>query len=190
MDPIAIYLEMDGMLADFDRGSRQVTDDDALLTRPSTQLGKRLNGTSQEVWRLLESHPDFYLDLPLVPGATQLYEVLRAYRPLILTTAPKPPGADYARQFRNVAAKKRAWCRKHFPWIPYQDFICTTSSEKLKYLGYRLGRVQLLIDPDARNCARWKEDGGVAIQHTDVETTISEFHRLLRCLGLARASAA
>lgn len=56
--------------------------------------------------------------------------------------------------------------------IDDEHFICTTSSRKYQYMHRKKSEFQILIDDRADNCEAWREAGGIAIQHTDVDDTI------------------
>src|SRR5690606_2506973 len=99
--------------------------------------------------------PDYFLKLPLLPGALELFETVRPFRPVILTASPIFDGED-SEAFRNAAAKKREWCRRHLGITDEHDFVCTVSWKKHSFVGYRPASVQLLIDDRERNCAEWE----------------------------------
>ena len=76
-----LYLDCDGVLADFDRGATQ------LLGMPPRQFEKRRGIAA--FWRELARHPDFYGSLPLMPDAMELFDAVRHLDPVILTGLPR-----------------------------------------------------------------------------------------------------
>ncbi len=76
-----LFLDCDGVLADFDRGALKV------LGMPPRQFEAR-HGLS-EFWRRLAAAPDFYGNLPLLPDAMELYSAVRQLGPVILTGCPR-----------------------------------------------------------------------------------------------------
>src|SRR3546814_1150491 len=64
-----LYLDCDGVLADFDRGAT------ALLGMPPRAYEQR-HGIAA-FWRELARHPDFYGTLPLMPDAKELFAAVR-----------------------------------------------------------------------------------------------------------------
>lgn len=89
---------------------------------------------------------------------------------MILTASPIFDGED-SEAFRNAAAKKREWCRRHLGITDEHDFVCTVSWKKHNFVGYRPASVQLLIDDREKNCAEWERAGGVALRYTTWEET-------------------
>ena len=93
-----LYLDYDGVLADFDRGAS------ALLGMPPRIYEKRKRlGT---FWRELARHPHFYGSLPLMPDAMLLFQAVRHLNPIILTGVPRGQWAT---------PQKIRWAGEHFP---------------------------------------------------------------------------
>src|SRR3546814_5470166 len=93
-----LYLDCDGVLADFDRGATE------LLGMPPRAYEKR-HGIAA-FWRELARHPDFYGTLPLMPDAKELFAAVRHLIPVILTGLPRGAWA---------APQKIRWAARHFP---------------------------------------------------------------------------
>lgn len=137
-----LYLDLDGVMADFDRAfpavfgldHRDMADDD--------------------MWLHINGHPTFFRDLPPMAGAIEFFRAIEPFSPVILTACPK---SNYA----HVAAQKRAWIREHL----------SRSCWVLPVLGGRHKPLfmhtpgDILIDDFGKNCTAWAEAGGVAIKH-------------------------
>ena len=93
-----LYLDCDGVLADFDKGATGV------LGLPPRAYEKR-HGLGR-FWQKLASAPDFYFGLPLLPDATVLFDAVRHLHPVILTELPRGNWA---------ADQKVRWAAQHFP---------------------------------------------------------------------------
>lgn len=93
-----LYLDCDGVLADFDRGATE------LLGMPPRAFQRRRGAGA--FWRELARHPDFYGTLPLLPDAMILFEAVRHLDPVILTGLPLGKWA---------APQKVSWAAEHFP---------------------------------------------------------------------------
>jgi hypothetical protein len=143
-----LYLDCDGVLADFDAGAVSV------LGMPPEAFQKR-HGPGR-FWARLAKAPDFYFGLPLLDGAAELFEAVRHLDPVILTGLPR---GDWA------ADQKVRWAAKHFPGT---RIITTLARDKRKHA--REGDV--LVDDQLRHAALWEEVGGIFIHHRDVPETL------------------
>jgi hypothetical protein len=74
-----LYLDCDGVLADFDRAATK------LLHMQPRQFEKRYG--RPEFWKRLARHPDFYGTLPMFPDAMVLFNAVRHLNPIILTVS-------------------------------------------------------------------------------------------------------
>jgi hypothetical protein len=143
-----IYLDCDGVLADFDKGARKV------LGLPSAEFEQRHG--SREFWKRLARHGDFFGGLEPMPDAYELYDAVRRFRPIILTGMPQGDWAE---------PQKRRWARRYFPGVP----VITTMAA-LKREHCHPGDV--LVDDRPHYRHLWEAEGGVFIQHTDAKSSI------------------
>lgn len=148
--PPHIFLDCDGVLADFDRLAKFIF---GLCPRQAEdQLG------SARFWKRLEDHGSFYRDLPLMPGARELYNAVAHLKPTILTGCPRGGWAE---------PQKKAWAREHFPDSP---IITCRSANKIDHIE-QPGDV--LIDDWPQYRARWIAGGGHFISHYDTPSTLA-----------------
>ena len=88
-----IYVDMDGVIADFESAK---------------------NNTPEEVLNAYDDRadliPDFFKDLPLVPGAKEAMKVLNTHFDVYILSTP-PWGNPEA------WGHKRLWIEKHFPYL-------------------------------------------------------------------------
>lgn len=162
-----IYLDMDGVLADFDAGLR------ALGIKPNQATNKsRSHMTPDEivlkdkVYDAILAQP-FFNTLPLMRDAQVLWDFCAPFEPVILTAAPSRESG-----FEKAAREKREWIEEHFGPIPDERFICTNSSKKRNYVGHLPGEYQVLIDDRPSNVHGWREAGGLGILHLSAESSI------------------
>ncbi|MCK8787492.1 hypothetical protein M0638_24275 [Roseomonas sp. NAR14] len=74
--PVQLFLDLDGVLADFDRGVRTVTG------RPPEEL------PLPAMWRALARHPDFFDTLEFMADAEALWRFCAPHHPTVLTGLP------------------------------------------------------------------------------------------------------
>lgn len=143
-----LYLDCDGVLADFDRRATEI------LGMSPERFEKR-HGLGA-YWKRLTAAPDFFGSLPLMPDAMELYAAVKHLKPLILTGLPRGAWAE---------PQKRRWAARHFPGVP----VITTSAA-LKREHCHPGDV--LVDDKDRYRDLWEQAGGVFVHHSSARQTI------------------
>lgn len=145
-----LYLDMDGVIADFDGYARTVLG-------PKEDLGTSEKWPESQ-WRQLALVPNLYLKLPKMRLADRMVELCRRFRDelgwdlYLLTATPK--GNDVPDSFHD----KILWTQQHYPDLrvrfgPY-------SHNKADH--YKPGDV--LIDDRSSNCEQWRDRGGQVIR--------------------------
>lgn len=149
-----LYLDMDGVLVDFDRGHELA-------------FGQRPDKVKDDVdWDRVRAHPGFYENLPPMADAEELWAGTRHLRPIVLTGVPQNvPEAPH---------NKIAWVRKYLG--PATEIVCCRSRDKARYA--RPGDV--LVDDWEKHKSLWEGAGGVWITHRSAAETL----RVLRELGI------
>jgi hypothetical protein len=145
-----LFLDCDGVLADFDSGAT------AILGMAPRAFEKR-HGLGR-FWAKLASAPDFYFSLPLLPGATDLFEAVKHLDPVILTGLP---------QGNWAADQKVRWAAQHFPGTR----IITTMARNKRNHG-KPGDV--LVDDMLKHAGLWEEMGGIFVHHKSVDQTLQK----------------
>ena len=144
-----IYLDCDGVLADFDKSAL------AILGAPSHDFEKRHG--AREFWRRLASADRFFANLDLLPDAMALSEAVKAKDPFILTGMPHGRWAE---------PQKRAWAARHFPGVQG-----ITTAAALKREHCHPGDV--LVDDRDQHRRLWEDAGGQFIHHRSAEASIA-----------------
>ena len=155
-----IYFDMDGVLADFDRGVREFCGMDAV----SQDYGKK-PGMDTLMWKRASKIPHFYDQLELMPGAKEMFDaVYNRYqdRCEILTGIPKPH-----RGMIGSAEDKTAWVRR----LLSRDIVVHTVFKEQKP-QFCFGRDCILIDDLQRNIDAWEKTGGTGILHRSSADTL------------------
>jgi 5'(3')-deoxyribonucleotidase len=146
---VQVYLDCDGVLADFDKGA-------AAVFRMSPSEYEKRRGLAT-FWKALAAEPDFFSKLELLPDARELYEAVAHLEPIILTGLPRGNWA---------APQKRRWSERYFPGVR----VITTSAA-LKREHCHPG--DILIDDRPKYRHLWEEAGGVFIPHTSAASSIA-----------------
>lgn len=160
-----LYVDMDGVLADFDTGYERI-------------IGIRPDKEKDNVdWALVRSVPGFYRDLPLMPDADVLWRAIAPLNPAILTGVPK--------SVPEAAANKFEFIEKHSEVFGNAECICCLSKNKWQIC--RSG--DILIDDWEKYRKRWIDAGGRWITHVSAEQTLRQLH-LLGVLPISAAQLA
>jgi len=145
-----LFLDLDGVLADFDAGAKAVLD-----MSPREFEAKHGKG---EFWRRLARAKDFYATLPLLPDAMVLFDAVKHLDPTILTGLPLGNWA---------APQKIRWAAKHFPGT---KIITTMARDKFKHMT----GMDVLVDDRSDHRERWKAAGGVFIHHKNARDSLRQ----------------
>jgi hypothetical protein len=145
-----LFLDLDGVLADFDAGAKRVL---GMLPKAfEAKYGKR------EFWRRLARAKDFYATLPLMPDAMELFEAVKHLEPTILTGLPLGNWA---------APQKVRWVADHFPGT---KVITTMARDKYKHMT----EMDVLVDDRADHRDKWESAGGTFIHHKNARDSIRQ----------------
>lgn len=154
-----IFIDMDGVLADFDAWKRTVQ-----AERPEVN-------DDETLWEVVKDYDHFYLHLPVCPDAPALMQYLRSLdTPLcILTALPR------RRVIPNSAEDKEAWIRKHIdPSIEFR--IGPYAVDKQNHCE---GEGHVLIDDSRLNIPQWNAKGGHGILFHNLDQTLKELDSLV-----------
>lgn len=157
-----LYIDMDGVVADFDKYAEQI-----LGPLPGH------NGIYPDAqWQKIASNPRLYKDLKKTAYADRLVDecrdlaLMREYNLIFLTAVPK--GNDIKWAFYD----KVVWVQNYFPDIPVHFGPYSTD----KWQHCQPG--DILIDDRSSNIEQWRVAGGIAIHHVDIDATLYELSRL------------
>lgn len=175
-----IYLDMDGVLVDFDKGLEQfnIVNDTTFIHRPKAEWTPLQIKLDREVVDCMNT-PGFFENLPLMEGAGDLWKA--AGRPSVLTAYPST-GKDILR----VAREKRNSIEFHFGEVSDDRFICCARSEKAYYAtkqSYPFASANILVDDLEANCEAWEAAGGIAILFKTSKQAIKELNNMRKLVG-------
>jgi 5'(3')-deoxyribonucleotidase len=145
-----LFLDADGVLADFDRGSR-----DLLGMRPKEFIANHGRGT---FWKRLAKAKNFYGSLPQMPDAQLLFDAVKHLEPTILTGLPLGSWA---------APQKIEWAAEHFPGVP---IITCMARDKHKHMHPG----DVLVDDREKHRAAYEAAGVVFVHHKNAEDSLRQ----------------
>jgi 5'(3')-deoxyribonucleotidase len=156
-----LFLDADGVLADFDKGARQL-----LGMRPKEFIGKYGRGA---FWKRLARAKNFYGTLPEMPDARQLFEAVKHLEPTILTGLPLG---------RWAAPQKIEWAAEHFPGVP---IVTCIARDKHKHM--HAGDV--LVDDREKHRAAYEAAGVVFVHHKNAEDSLRQLAKIFPSVKVA-----
>lgn len=158
----ALFLDCDGVLADFDAGAERV-----LGMKPAA-FQKRFG--NREFWRQLAKAPNFYATLPQMADAQQLFAAVRHLNPTILTGLPLGNWA---------APQKVKWAADHFPGVPI-----VTCMARDKHLHMERGDV--LVDDRENHRAAYEQAGIIFVHHKSAAESIRQLAGIFPSVGASQ----
>ena len=157
----SVYVDMDGVLADFDSKALEIT---------GGQYGSPEFSNSKFWKRVYQYNSDvepFFQNLPKMSGADDLINFLTSnFKNVSILTATGTTPKDAAQQ-------KRAWIEKYYPGIKVITVI--SSREKAIYANPR----SVLIDDREKAIDPWKKAGGIGVLFQSTSQAINDLNELL-----------
>jgi 5'(3')-deoxyribonucleotidase len=149
-----LFLDADGVLADFDEGAKR------LLGMPVRQFeAKHGRGA---FWRQLAKARNFYGTLPEMPDARVLFDAVEHLKPTILTGLPLGSWA---------VPQKVQWAAAHFPGVP---IITCMARDKHKHMHSG----DVLVDDRENHRAAYEAAGVVFVHHKNAKDSLRQLARI------------
>ena len=162
-----IYLDMDGVLANFDKGVK-----DLCHMNPASQNPEKDKKKDDEMWDRIREVGRFYDKLEPMPGAEEMFRRIWAKYGKngceILTGVPKPK-----RNIPTAGDDKISWMKRLF-----SEEITVNIVYREDKPNYCKGKDCVLIDDLEGNIRDWEAMGGTGIRHKNAEETLKELERL------------
>ncbi|NCN06105.1 MAG: hypothetical protein GW949_10805 [Spirochaetales bacterium] len=156
---IQLFVDLDGVLADFDSRVKEITG------RLPAELPPPV------MWSRIAKTPDFYASLNWMADGETLWNLVARFNPVILTGLPRGTWAE---------GQKRAWCAKHLG-KEVKVITCMSKQKAEKAWEFTGGEgMHILIDDRESLKDSWEDRGGVFILHRSTEESLTA----LRSLGL------
>lgn len=165
MDVKKIYFDMDGVLADFDRGLIEICGIEPIDQSMKTEA------QDDEMFARMREHAHYYDELEPIPGAIELFKLLHEKygdKCEILSGIPKP-----RRGIVSAEEDKVNWIHR---LISPEIAVNIVYREQKK--DYCKGKEYILIDDLNKNISEWEALGGTGILHTSVDNTREHLHKM------------
>lgn len=149
-----LFLDADGVLADFDTGAKQL-----LGMTPRAYQAKHGRGA---FWTRLAAMKNFYGELPEMPDAHEIFEAVKHLQPTILTGLPLGSWA---------APQKVEWAAAHFPGVP---IITCMARDKHKHMHPG----DVLVDDRENHRAAYEAAGVVFVHHKNAADSLRQLAKI------------
>jgi len=147
-----IYVDMDGVLADFFTEWAKI-----MGVKHWSDIPNQYN--IEDALEKIRDTKDFWLDLPLTPNAKNLLSIIKEvkgrYKILSSPLANDPRCEDH----------KREWVNNNLGFFPPEEVII--SHNKAQYAKQADGTPNILIDDYGVNIRAWEAAGGYGFKHKD-----------------------
>jgi len=158
MKQYKLFIDLDGVLADFEKGVLEAT-------------GKEIGELSpKRMWPILAKTPGFYAKLKWMADGKELWDYVKDYNPTILTGLPLGQWAE---------SQKRQWCNRELGKdVPV--ICCMTRNKASAAMEITSGdEIPLLVDDRLKTKEPWEDMGGIFIFHRNSSSSIEELRNLL-----------
>lgn len=153
-----VYVDMDGVLADFDKGFFNIS------------AGKTAeNMADPEMWKIIGDYGKvkFFSELPWMPGGQELWKFVTDNFLSVKILSACGRGSDVDKE---TPTGKSIWLRHHLNHLSIDDIIFVTNKHKKRHYS-KPG--DIIIDDTPVVIDEWVKKGGIGILHKDSTETIS-----------------
>lgn len=154
MNQRRLFLDADGVLADFDEGVWR------LLGSYPRQFEARHGRAA--FWKRLSQAKNFYGNLPEMADARLLFDAVKHLQPTILTGLPLGNWA---------APQKVEWATEHFPGVP---IITCMARDKHKHMH----EGDVLVDDRENHRAAYETAGVLFVHHKSAKESLAELAKI------------
>jgi hypothetical protein len=149
-----LFLDCDGVLADFDAGAER-------LLKMSPAAFEARHGR-REFWKRIAGAKNFYGTLPEMADARVLFDAVKHLKPTILTGLPLGNWA---------APQKVGWAAEHFPGVP---IITCMARDKHKHMAPG----DVLVDDRENHRAAYEAAGVRFVHHVSAADSLRQLAQI------------
>jgi len=168
-----IYFDMDGVLADFEKGVKDICGIEPPPQPQDLSEAERMEkkAADDQMWELIREAGNFYYQLELMPGAKEMFDALyEEYgdKVEILTGVPKEK-----RHIDSAGEDKTRWVREKLSNDVKINIV--QREDKIKKSG---NKGCILIDDMVLNITEWENAGGTGIRNLDAASTMEKLKEM------------
>lgn len=167
LDNVKIYVDMDGVLVNFEKGLNDILDEPYDKKRYNTD-SKYKSLIWKSISKFQKDGGNFWEQLSKMNDADQLWNYVKKYDNVEILTATGNPKYGSGEQ-------KKKWIKQNISNNVKVNLV-RLSKDKAQFAD----EDSILIDDQKKSIEPWEQAGGIGILHTDAESTI----RKLRQLGV------
>jgi hypothetical protein len=159
-----VYLDMDGVLADFDQRFRDIS---GMEPRDFENKHGR-----KAFWDLIdeENKVKFWVGIPTMPGAADLVDAVKNYNYELLTS----PSAK-----KQSYLGKILWVKNHIGSVfPSKPRINFKKAKEKHLVKPQLAKTDILIDDREDTIGRWNAAGGTGIIYKNISQVLNDLGKL------------
>ena len=150
--PGEIYVDMDGVLADF-------FDSWAKLMKVDKWWNINKQHNIDDALQKIRDTDNFWLNIPLTPNAKNLLNLIKQVKGSYNICSSPLPGDP------KSEPHKREWIKKHLAFFPPKNIYITHNKEQ--FAVQKDGTPNILIDDYGVNIRKWEDSGGIGFKHKD-----------------------
>jgi 5'(3')-deoxyribonucleotidase len=161
-----LYLDMDGVIADFFGG---------LESFYGVDHWKKLPNKEKAITDL--KHSNFFDILELFPTSVELVNFVRDLAGDNYGICSSPLRGDH----QNSSYHKRVWLTRH-GFMPHVQHLIFTGQKENHAVDDLTGTPNILVDDKPTNIARWIEKGGIGIRYQANEDSLNDLKMNLQAV--------
>lgn len=158
-----IYLDMDGVLSDFDKQCKLLFKIDESYTGTIEEYSKMIGKT--KFWNTLRNAENFWSSMEPITDSIESFKQLCKLYPITILSSPDKGDP-------KCIPQKNKWIDEHLGTTVPRIF----ESKKYKYAK----ATNLLIDDMPKNTEPWVDHGGVVILFKDWKSTLEQVNKYKR----------
>lgn len=177
-----LYLDMDGVLADFDSAA-------SVLIGATTEERLTAEQTGRwpaHKWQQIADHANFYRNLPKMPLADDLVALAVKFRDNLNYDVKILTAIPHDNDMHEAFHDKIDWINQHYGDQGFRVHFGPYSEDKQRHCS---GLDDILVDDRTSNCREWRRAGGTSIQvrkdhYTDALEELEQLFQSFMALSL------